>query len=179
MKKTTATPATKPPIGEQWLPVSGWPYEVSNTGRVRNTRTGHILTATIHKTGYKNVQLWSAGKFKTFMEHRLVAFAFIGDPPTSDHEVAHSDGDKTNNKAENLRWVLHTENMADREKHGMTARGEKNGKLKHTDETVQKIRDMKAGGLGSRRIASQLGISRGTVAGYINNSRRQQMAVGL
>lgn len=37
--------------------------------------------------------------------HRLVAIAFLGDPPTPDHTVDHIDTDTTNNKVSNLRWA--------------------------------------------------------------------------
>lgn len=46
--------------------------------------------------------------------HRLVAFAFIPLPDDSlfvKYEVDHIDGDKMNNRVENLRWVTSSENM--------------------------------------------------------------------
>lgn len=158
---------------EIWKPVHGWPYDVSNTGKVRNQRTGKTLATPLHKSGYLNVQLWSGGKFKTFLVHRLVAASFIGEQPTDHHEVAHNDGDRTNNKPGNLRWVLHVENMRDRDRHGTTARGSRNGKLRHTDAKVQQVRDLQATGIGSRRISKMLGMSRATVHGYMKNQRRQ------
>ena len=126
----------------------------------------------LHKSGYRNVQLWNNGQFKTWLVHRLIATVFLGDPPSDKHEVAHNDGDRLNNTAANLRWVLHTENMRDRDRHGTTARGVRNGKLKHSDEVVQQVRELKASGLGCRRIAHKLGMSKGTVLGYMNHSRR-------
>ena len=116
-------------IEEVWRPIQGWPYEVSNFGKVRNIATGRVLAQPLHKSGYRNVQLWNKGKFKTCLAHRLVAAAFISEPPSDKHEVAHGDGDRTNNAAGNQRWVLHLENMRDRDRHGTTACGEKNGKL--------------------------------------------------
>jgi hypothetical protein len=158
---------------EVWKPIQGWPYEVSNQGRVRNTRTGNALKAVAHKSGYLNVQLWNRCQYKTFLVHRLVAFAFLGAPPSDKHEVAHSDGDRHKNAASNLRWVLHIENMRDRDRHGTTARGERNGKLKHSDEVVIKARELHANGMTKLEIASELGISEGTVYGYTSHTRRQ------
>lgn len=156
---------------DEWRKVDGWPYEVSSDGRVRNAK-GRVLACPLHKSGYRNVQLWSAGKFKTFLLHRLVAIAFVGTPPSETHEVAHGDGDRLNNAACNLRWVLHVENMRDRDAHGTTARGDRNGKLKHDDSVVSRVRSLHAGGIGYRRIAAETGLSRATVAGYVKGTRR-------
>lgn len=157
---------------ELWRPVIDWPYEVSSSGNVRNIRSGRVLAKSLHKSGYMQVQLWSSGKLKTSTVHRLVAAAFVSAQPSRLHEVAHGDGDRTNNNAENLRWVLHIENMRDRDRHGTTARGAKNGKLKHPDSLVLEARKLYAKGFGSRKIAKILGISRGTVYGYIKKTRR-------
>lgn len=42
--------------------------------------------------------------------HRIVAFAFLGQPPTPDHVVDHIDTNRRNNRPENLRWVTKLEN---------------------------------------------------------------------
>lgn len=61
--------------------------------------------------GYPAVRL--AGISAGFPVHRLVCEAFHGPKPTPKHEVAHWDGDKTNNTAPNLRWATHKENCQD------------------------------------------------------------------
>jgi hypothetical protein len=45
-------------------------------------------------------------------------------------------------RLENLRWGTHKENMEDREKHGRTARGERNGRYKLSPEQVRDIRTL-------------------------------------
>ncbi|MBN2863377.1 MAG: HNH endonuclease [Bacteroidales bacterium] len=42
--------------------------------------------------------------------HRIVAYAFIGEPPTAQHIVDHIDTNRQNNRPENLRWVTKFEN---------------------------------------------------------------------
>lgn len=54
------------------------------------------------KTGYMDI----AGQ----MVHRIVAFAFHGEPPTEYHVVDHIDTNRRNNRPENLRWVTRLEN---------------------------------------------------------------------
>ena len=43
--------------------------------------------------------------------HRIVAYAFLGNPPTDKHVVDHIDTNKMNNRPENLRWVTRLENI--------------------------------------------------------------------
>jgi len=42
--------------------------------------------------------------------HRIVAFAFLGEPPTSQYVVDHIDTNRRNNRPENLRWITKLEN---------------------------------------------------------------------
>jgi len=43
--------------------------------------------------------------------HRIVAYAFLGTPPSKEHVVDHIDTNKCNNRPENLRWVTRLENI--------------------------------------------------------------------
>jgi hypothetical protein len=63
---------------------------------------------------------WTFGKLNTktgYLEiasvriHRIVATAFLGEPPTKEHVVDHIDTNKQNNRPENLRWVTRLENI--------------------------------------------------------------------
>jgi len=91
-------------------------YEISSAGRIRNVDTGLVLKPWYSGAGYLYISLWRSG-IKTGL-HRLVAFAFLGLPPSDRHEVAHNDGNKKNNCVSNLRWATHAENQADIRKHG-------------------------------------------------------------
>lgn len=53
-------------------------------------------------TGYMN--------FNGEMVHRIVAWAFLGNPPSSQHVVDHIDTNRRNNRPENLRWLTKLEN---------------------------------------------------------------------
>jgi hypothetical protein len=157
---------------EIWKPLQGWSYDINNFGKVRNFK-GHILAQRAHKSGYMDTQLSRNGKCYTVSVHRLVATTFIGLPPSIKHEVAHSNGNRHDNRASNLRWVLHKENMRDRDLHGTTAIGARNGKLKHSDEQVAQIRNMHASGLGYRKISKITSIHRAVVRGYVLRIRRK------
>ena len=88
-------------------------YSVSNRGRVRNDESGHILKPTVRsKTApYYKVILVDRSKTKhTCMIHRLVATAFLGEPPPN-CVVNHIDADTFNNNVENLEWVTQSDNL--------------------------------------------------------------------
>lgn len=92
-------------------------YEVSNYGNVRNSKTGYILKGRISKSGYFQVSIAEkeSGHFKNQYIHRLVAIYFINNPEGK-REVNHKDGNKLNNKVENLEWVTSSENQKHRQK---------------------------------------------------------------
>ena len=80
----------------------GW--FISNKGQISN-KEGNIRIPKSHPKGYLQVSL----NGKNYLVHRLVAEAFIPNPENKP-QVDHIDGDKTNNKAENLRWTTPHEN---------------------------------------------------------------------
>lgn len=85
-------------------------YEVSDDGWVRNEK-GRILRSGVDGRGYTRQPLvGDDGKVVCLYVHRLVADAFV-EGRADGFEVDHIDGDASNNRAENLRWVSRAENM--------------------------------------------------------------------
>ena len=95
----------------EWKTVRGYEgrYEVSDTGEVRSL-IGNMKTlkGAISTKGYRQVALRKEGKTKFKQVHRLVAEAFLGEPNST---VNHINGDKTDNRAKNLEWASHRENI--------------------------------------------------------------------
>lgn len=97
-------------FSEEWRVISEFPnYEVSNYGRVRNWK-GYIKSLKHDRYGYPTVDLYNNSKRTEKLVHRLVANAFIPNPENKP-TVNHIDGDKMNNKIDNLEWNTHKENM--------------------------------------------------------------------
>lgn len=96
---------------EIWKEVNNYEgsYWVSNLGRVKN-RHGHILKPEYSNKGYACVQLRKDNKMKKHRVHRLVAEIFIPNPDGLP-EVNHIDENKTHNRASNLEWCTHSQNM--------------------------------------------------------------------
>ena len=137
-----------PPI---WRCIPWWPYEVSNTGQVRNVRTGRILKQDPAKGGYLRVTLAWNGEVCRFMVNRLVCEAFHGPAPTPEHQARHLDGDATSNSSGNLCWGTRSENEQDKRRHGTYQAREKNPFARLTENDVSAIRARYAASLAQRR----------------------------
>ena len=89
---------------EIWKKVKDFPkYSASNKGRVRNDKTGRILTPTPAYSGYHKVTLFNDdGRFQMLL-HRVVAVTFIPNPNNCPF-VNHKDENKINNRVDNLEW---------------------------------------------------------------------------
>ena len=87
-------------------------YSVSNLGRVRNDVTGTIRK--LQKVGKEsksgNSYLAVVLHNKHLKIHRLVAEAFIPNPEGKP-QVNHIDGNKENNRVDNLEWCTNRENV--------------------------------------------------------------------
>ena len=95
---------------EIWLPVKNFEgfYEVSNMGNVRRTKSKR-LRAISHTEYYSHVLLSVNGKHTTLRVHRLVAEAFLP-PIEGKNHVNHKNGDKHDNRVDNLEWCTQAEN---------------------------------------------------------------------
>ena len=99
---------------EVWKDIKGYEklYQVSNLGNIKtldynHTKKEHLLKPILQQDGYYAVNLMKNGKRKRVRVNRLVAIAFLGD---SDLFVNHINGNKLDNRVDNLEWCSAKEN---------------------------------------------------------------------
>lgn len=141
---------------ETWIPVNSTRglIEVSNLGRARRVerdlvykdgRKGIIkaglLRGAVLKSGYISI---SCGKSKFFL-HRLVAEAFHG-TPKEEHAyqtVNHINGDKLDNRPENLEWASYKNNNNHARDTGLNKQhGERTNLSKYSDQFISAVRNV-------------------------------------
>jgi len=162
--------------GEIWKPVEGYEgrYRVSNHGRIWSTPTyqaDRLLKPGTQSRGYLTVVLYDGSTPKcprSFSVHRLVMSAFGGDPDPEQTQINHKDLDKSNNHIDNIEWSTPLANNQHAVANGRSARGEKNGKAKLSDEQVVEILQRLDRGDGTASIAKDYPV----VPSYVRELRR-------
>lgn len=157
---------------EVWRAVPGFDgkYEVSSLGRVRSVdrrvhsrggyqfRPGVVLSQMTDTYGYLQVPMHLPPRRWTMKVHRCVALAFIPNP-NGKPQINHIDGDKRNNRVENLEWVTAKEHGLHSAKMKLRPMGNNNGSAKLTESDVPDIRRLLADGVSLKKIGLLYGVS--------------------
>lgn len=147
---------TKQP--EQWKPVPsvGGLLEASTLGRIRRverplvysdgrkgTLRAGVLRGAVAKIGYIFVSIGS----QKYYAHRLVCEAFHGEPSerSARQTVNHINGDKLDNRPENLEWASYRSNAKHARDTGLNKQhGERCNLTKHSEQFIQAVRNVHA-----------------------------------
>ena len=126
-------------------------YQISNLGRLktlartvgaRNGKTreisAKILVIQHNEQGYCRITFTKNKKIFGRKVHRLVAYHFIGEPSTNQTDVNHKDGNKENNRVDNLEWCTRGENVS----HAIRTGLKKITGVKLDFKTANRIRDI-------------------------------------
>lgn len=116
---------------EIWKDIKGYEgiYKVSNFGRIKSL---YIVSNLYKKKFYKErilkpkkgkdnclrIELWKNKKHKTILVHRLVATTFLENLIDTNMTVNHKDGNRLNNKVDNLEWLSRGDNIRYGFEHG-------------------------------------------------------------
>lgn len=139
-------------------------YEISNLGRVRNIKTGHLFLNSVQKDGYRAVTFKNRllKVQQTVRTHRLVAMYFLENQLEGSTQVNHKDGDKSNNIYSNLEWCTPQENIIHAKITGLNKNyGTTHGNSKLTEAEVLLI--LKSTG-SCKNIGREFGVSASTVS---------------
>ena len=95
---------------EVWKKIKGYDnYLINNDGDIFSLNKNKILKTPKGKNGYFIANLYNKGKIRTVCVHKLVAETFI---KNNNHYpcINHIDGNKLNNRVENLEWCTYSHN---------------------------------------------------------------------
>lgn len=171
----------------QWKACPSDPhYEVSDEGSVRSVDRvierngkparlkGKTLKHLKHNQGYRSVNL-GRGNGNRRLIHSLVMEAFVGPRPKG-MDINHKNGDKTDNRLENLEYCSRSQNMAHAVRTGLMPppplrRGTDNDHLcRLNEEKVRHIRQWHAEGGGITQIARHYDVGKSTVGNIIKRN---------
>lgn len=134
-------------------------YRVSNYGRVYSLRSNQYMKPIKRDTGYYHIKFRMnpekcKSKAKQIYVHQLIATVFIpNDDPKHRTQVNHIDGDKSNNRVDNLEWMSPIENTRHSMERGL--RQTWNNRVL-TEATVIKICELHKQGLSRYEIAEAI-----------------------
>lgn len=176
-------------MNETWKPIAGFEelYEVSSHGRIKSLpRTitrgdgkplrvkGGILLTKPNSRGYQSVSI-NKDRCRTWTHvHSLVAKAFLGAPAgpvgggKHDYGVNHKDGDKLNNRADNLEYIKNSDNVLHARRTGLLdVSGSGNGRAVLNDSKVRQIRKLYESGSKQVQLAREFGINQTSISRVI------------
>ena len=166
---------------EEWRDVVDCPdYQVSDHGNVRSrlkrvnekyripgswttlkpysSRSDGRLSVSIHAKKDK--------AYKRFGVSKLVMEAFVGPRPDG-KEIAHLNGDASDNRLINLIYCTHKENESHKILHGTDPAGERNGQSKLQGWQVAEIKYLASKSVPNQKIADLFDLSHKDISGFV------------
>lgn len=151
------------------LPIPGFPgYWITDDGKVFNAI--RELKPMKNHDGYKKCSLRFGKVNKQVRIGRIMAFTFLGPPPTPAHVADHINRVRDDDRIDNIRWATPFESTQNRDPE--KCRGEANcgGNCRLTSQKVRSIR-LLIGNMKIKDIAVRYGVSAGMIT-HIKKGRK-------
>jgi len=144
---------------EIWKDIKGYEglYQISNFGNIKSVeriafrnkttfkKKEKLLSPFLNRNGYLAIVLWKDGKYKMTYIHRLVTLTFIQNVNKLE-QVNHKDGNKLNNRVDNLEWCSRSDNIKHAVKCGLITKEKIYDTINKMMEKVKKpVLQMKKG----------------------------------
>ncbi len=149
-----------------WLDQFNIKYKIDNYGNIYSYRLNKLLLPKVTRWGYREVTLRDkTGNPKSYLVHLLIAKYFLNHSTLSGLVVNHKDGNKQNNRLDNLEIVTKSRNSKHAYEIGLniSRKGEESGLSKLKNEEIIKIRELSKI-LNHREIAERFNVSRGLIS---------------
>lgn len=156
---------------ERVTPVYGRSRNGIKQGSFTQRRPAKVLSPCLTKRGYLEIAIMHLGTRKKFRVHRLVASAFV-DGYFEGASIDHMDGNKLNNRADNLEWVTLSENTRRQWESGLVdLRGDLAPGAKLTNLQAHAIAVLYDNNFPPSQLAEWFGVSTACVAKIANGKR--------
>lgn len=140
-------------------------------GAFQQLRPGKMLSPCIGRHGYLEIALMRNGKRTKYRLHRLVAAAFVAGY-FEKASIDHRDGNKLNNRADNLEWVTLSENTRRQWESGLVnLRGELHPSSKLTNLQANAVAVLYQNNFPPSQIAEWFGVSSALVYKIVHGKK--------
>lgn len=148
---------------EEWPKHPKYNYRISRSGVIWSITTGKFIKVFNNPSGYLQTLFCLNGRRVNVKIHVVVLETYSGPRPPG-YVCAHLNGNKRDNRPENLRWVTPKENSSHMAIHGTLRYGSRHGIAKLNEEQVSAIKQLLARGLTQEKIAAQFSVSRSLIS---------------
>lgn len=160
--------------GEVWLPLMSDPaYSISNLGRIKGLK-GKLMRQSEDTKGYLRVQTAGDYGYRQVRVSKAVLEAFVGPCPYG-MQAAHLNGNKLDNRLDNLKWCTPEENEAHKVLHGTrTPFGELNPNARFCDVARTLIYALHIDhGMSMGKIGNLCGLSDSTINRIVHTHKQR------